>query len=188
MTTDSTSQQGAADRWALMIGRRRRSTPTASATQPHAPADGVVVVTSPATGTAIPLAEVPDQIFSVGMLGPGAAVHPSAGRITAPVDGELISVMPHAYGLRTDEGVELLVHIGLDTVELDGTHFTTAVAQGRRVARGDVIVDVDLAGIAAAGYDTCTVVLVTNPARFADVTAPEPRELTAADTLFTVVV
>ncbi len=178
-----------------IFGRRKDATPAASApaaatapAAPQVPAPGTVIpVGAPVSGTALPLAEVTDQVFSSGALGGGAAVRPSAGRVIAPVDGVLVSVMPHAYGLRGDCGVELLVHVGIDTVNLEGAHFTPAVTQGQRVARGDVLLEVDLGGVAAAGYDTTTVVLVTNSPTFAEVTAPVTGDVAAGGTLFTVV-
>lgn len=168
-----------------IFGRRKDAAPAA----PQAPAAGTTLpIGAPVPGTAVPLAEVADQVFSSGALGSGAAVRPSSGQVTAPVDGVVVSVMPHAYGLRADSGVELLVHVGIDTVNLDGAHFTPAVIQGQRVALGDVLLDVDLPGVEAAGYDTTTVVLVTNTPVFSQVTAAAAGLVEAGDPLFTVVV
>ncbi|WP_062378121.1 beta-glucoside-specific PTS transporter subunit IIABC [Demequina pelophila] len=123
---------------------------------------GPVTVAAPVAGTVIPLAEVNDKVFSSGALGQGAGVLPASGVITAPVAGELVTVMPHAYGIRTAAGVEVLVHVGIDTVKLDGKHFASKVAQGDTVVRGQQLAQVDLAAVKAAGFDTTTVVLVTN--------------------------
>ncbi|WP_062526854.1 beta-glucoside-specific PTS transporter subunit IIABC [Demequina rhizosphaerae] len=136
------------------------------ATEPEAEAPdaieaGDVVIASPVSGTVIPLAEVNDKVFSSGALGNGAGVLPTSGTITAPIDGELVSVMPHAYGIRTASGVEVLVHVGIDTVKLDGKHFAPKVAQGEQVAAGQVLAEVNLAAVTAAGYDTTTLVIVT---------------------------
>lgn len=121
----------------------------------------VLEVLAPVAGAAVPLTAVPDAVFSSGALGSGAAVVPSDGRVVAPVDAEVLSVLPHAYGLRTAEGVELLVHIGIDTVQMAGAGFAPAVAAGSSVRAGDLLAEVDLAAVRAAGHDTSTVVVVT---------------------------
>ena len=121
----------------------------------------LTVVAAPATGIAVALAETEDPVFSTGILGPGAAVRPTAGEVVSPVTGTVVSAMPHAYGLRADSGVEVLVHVGVDTVGLDGLHFTPHVAQGQRVAAGAPLVSVDLAAVAAAGYPTTVILVVT---------------------------
>ncbi|MCG7285863.1 beta-glucoside-specific PTS transporter subunit IIABC [Cellulomonas sp. ACRRI] len=121
----------------------------------------VLEVLAPVAGAAVPLTAVPDAVFSSGALGAGAAVVPSDGRVVAPVDAEVLSVLPHAYGLRTAEGVELLVHIGIDTVQMAGAGFAPAVAAGSSVRAGDLLAEVDLAAVRAAGHDTSTVVVVT---------------------------
>lgn len=121
-------------------------------------------ITSPAPGRRVPLEEVPDKVFSSGALGPGFAIQPSEGVFRAPFDATVI-VAPassHAIGLRSNNGIELLIHIGLGTVELNGRHFTRRVEMGQAVHRGDVLVEADLAAIAQAGYDTTTMVVVTN--------------------------
>ncbi|MCV2395738.1 beta-glucoside-specific PTS transporter subunit IIABC [Actinotalea sp. M2MS4P-6] len=125
-------------------------------------ASEAVAVTAPAIGTVVPLDAVPDKVFSSGAMGAGLAVVPAVGEAFAPVSGELVTVMPHAFGIRTDTGLEVLVHVGLDTVELKGRHFTAAVAQGARVRAGDLLTQFDLAAIEAAGYNPITVMIVTN--------------------------
>ena len=99
----------------------------------------------------------------------------------SPVDGRVVVTMKtgHAFGLKTDDGVEVLVHIGIDTVQMGGEGFTARVAKGDVVRRGDVLAEVDLAQVAAAGYDPTTVVLVTNTGQFAEVSASEPGDVTA---------
>ena len=125
-------------------------------------------VTAPLAGEAILLAEVKDAMFAGGMLGPGVGIVPSDGRVVAPFGGEVIVAFPtgHAYGLRSASGVEILIHVGMDTVQLDGKHFTAKVSVGQQVRRGDVLAEVDLAAVAAAGYDTTTAVVVTNAASY----------------------
>lgn len=120
-----------------------------------------VAVLAPAAGTVLPLDQVPDKVFSSGAIGQGLAVVPSEGRAYAPIAGKVVSAMPHAYGVQGDDGVEVLVHIGIDTVGLKGAGFTPRVAQGQQVGAGDVLADFDVEAIRAAGYDPITVLVVT---------------------------
>lgn len=115
-------------------------------------------------GTALPLASVSDPTFASGALGPGAAVEPTEGKLYAPADGKVTVAFPtgHAIGMRTEQGVELLMHIGFDTVELDGKFFTPKVEKGAIVKRGDVLVEFDMDAIAAAGYPLTTPLVITN--------------------------
>ena len=125
-------------------------------------------MTSPVQGTAMPLPEVEDQTFASGMLGPGAAVEPAAGPVVSPVDGEVIVAFPtgHAYGLRSASGIELLIHIGMDTVELGGRHFTAHVKAGDTVRRGQTLVEVDWQALVEEGYKTVTPIVVSNATAF----------------------
>ena len=121
-------------------------------------------VTAPIQGRAIPLSEVEDQTFASGMLGPGMAIAPAEGPVVSPVDGEVLVAFPtgHAYGLRSASGVELLIHVGMDTVQLEGKHFSPKVRAGDKVLRGMPLVDVDWAAVGAAGYQTVTPIVVSN--------------------------
>ncbi|WP_347345774.1 glucose PTS transporter subunit IIA [Microbacterium sp.] len=125
-----------------------------------------VTIAAPIAGTVVPLAETGEPVFSAGLIGPGVSIAPASGRVVAPADGTVVAVPPsaHAIGLRTDDGVELLIHVGIDTVKLNGTHFTPRVRQGQRVARGDLLLEFDAAAITAAGYSLITPVVVTNVA------------------------
>ncbi len=129
-------------------------------------------ILSPLTGKAIPLSEVEDGVFSEGMLGLGAAVEPTSGEVKAPCDGEITMVFDtkHAIGLATDDGVELLIHVGIDTVQLNGKCFDVKVKAGDKVKKGDLLSVVDLEGIKAAGYRTVTPVIVSNTEDYAEVT------------------
>lgn len=131
---------------------------------PERPAGEAFEVATPVEGRVVALTDVPDPVFASGTLGDGAAVAPTSGEVHAPIDGTVVSVLPHAYGLRSPEGVEVLVHIGIDTVRLGGEHFTPAVRQGDHVRLGDPLGEVDLAAVEAAGYDTTTMVIVLDPA------------------------
>lgn len=126
-------------------------------------------VLAPVSGTVVALADVPDKVFASGAVGEGAGLAPAEGKVRAPVEGTVVTAMPHAFGLRTDDGVEVLVHVGVDTVKLEGRHFRPAVAEGARVRPGDLLVEFDPDAVRAAGYDPVTVVLVTAKASYAEV-------------------
>ena len=121
-------------------------------------------------GTVVPLVDVKDPTFSSGALGSGIAVEPTEGKLYAPADGKITVAFPtgHAYGLRTEDGLDLLMHIGMDTVELDGKHFTPKVAKGDTVKRGDVIAEFDIPAIKAAGYPLATPLVITNSKKLAE--------------------
>ncbi|WP_062202169.1 beta-glucoside-specific PTS transporter subunit IIABC [Demequina salsinemoris] len=146
-----------------------------------------VEVGAPVEGTVIPLAEVADPAFASGALGHGAGIMPTSGTIVAPVDGEVITAMPHAYGIRTKGGLEVLVHIGIDTVKLEGKHFEPKVKQGDHVSRGDVLCEADIAALGAANFDTTTLVIVTNTKEGNHVTMSTDAKVGGADYLLTVV-
>lgn len=146
------------------------------------------LVAAPVSGMMVPLAEVGDQAFASGAMGAGVGIVPSDGRVRAPISGQLVVAMDsgHAYGIASDDGVEVLVHIGIDTVELDGRHFTKLAETGRRVTRGDSLATVDLDAVEADGYDTTTLVIVTNTAAPADVEPRPIHEVEAGDTILAI--
>lgn len=119
---------------------------------------------SPVVGSVIDLADVDDPVFSSGAMGPGFGVVPESGEIVSPISGTVVAAMGtgHAFGIKGDDGVEVLVHVGIDTVKLKGAPFSDAVAKGTRVRAGDHLVTADLEAISLAGYDTTTVVVITN--------------------------
>ena len=123
-----------------------------------------VEIGSHMVGSVVLLADVKDPTFSSGALGAGTAVEPTEGKLYAPADGKITVAFPtgHAYGLRTKDGLDLLMHIGMDTVELDGKHFEPKVAKGDTVKRGDVIAEFDIPAIKAAGYPLATPMVITN--------------------------
>ena len=117
------------------------------------------------SGDAVPLAEVPDEVFAQGMAGEGGAIVPTtSGEAVAPISGTLVKLFEggHAFGIASDDGVELIVHVGLDTIELRGTGFEKLATEGDRVEAGQPIVRFDLEEIRAGGYDPVTPVVVTN--------------------------
>ena len=127
---------------------------------------------SPIQGKLVPLSEVKDPAFASGAMGRGAAVSEPAGKVYSPVDGEVTVLFEtkHAIGLHGENGADILIHVGLDTVNLKGEHFTAHVAQGDKVKRGQLLLEFDVAAIVAAGYDVTTPVLVTNAADFGKIT------------------
>lgn len=145
------------------------------------------VIYSPLKGELVPLAEVNDPVFSSGMLGSGMAVKPSEGKLYAPADGTLITVSDtlHAVGMQADNGAELLMHMGIDTVELKGKYFKAYKKTGDRVKRGDLILEFDCAAIGKAGYDTITPILLSNSGQFGEIALAQPGKVNAGDKLIT---
>ena len=128
------------------------------------PEINAVELKSPITGQVVALSEVPDETFSAGILGLGAAIIPAEGKVYSPVDGEISSTVDsrHAVGIQADSGAEILIHIGLDTVQLQGEGFTYHIEEGQKVRTGDLLISCDLDFIKKKGYNTITPVLVSN--------------------------
>ena len=149
----------------------------------------VTEIASPLTGSAMALDAVPDPVFASGAMGGGAGVDPSGDVVvTAPADGTVVVAMGsgHAYGLSLDSGVEILIHVGLDTVNLEGKGFDVKVAKGARVRAGDVLVRVDRSVVEAAGYSLVTPVIVTNTAKFSSVELVAPGSVASGAPLLRV--
>ncbi|MCH4167822.1 MAG: PTS system trehalose-specific EIIBC component [Streptococcaceae bacterium] len=146
-----------------------------------------VEISAPLAGQVKPLSEAKDPVFSQGALGQGAVIEPKDGHLVAPFDGVVVSLFPskHAIGLVSDEGVELLIHIGLDTVELDGKYFTAKVEQGNRVVKGQDLIEFDVVAIQAAGYVTETPIVVTNTDKFQADLTQTAVEVAIGDALLT---
>ena len=146
-------------------------------------------LTSPMTGIVASLNEVQDEVFSQGLLGKGIAVEPSVGKVVAPADGVLTTLFPtkHAIGITTYDGVEVLIHIGMDTVQLDGKHFTAKATQGDQVKKGQVIVEFDMAAIKAEGYSLLTPIIITNTNDYTDIVETDLKNVTPEDTLINVI-
>lgn len=133
------------------------------------PAPQADTVYAPIEGKVVPLSEIPDPTFAEGIMGQGAAIIPADGKVYAPFEGSVVMVMPtkHAVCLQSEDGIEVLIHVGIDTVQMDGKGFTAHVAQGDHVQRGTLLLTADLAQITQAGYNTITPVIVTNSDDFA---------------------
>lgn len=123
-----------------------------------------ITIYSPINGSAVELEKVEDEVFSSGMLGQGIAIEPSQGRVVAPVAGTISMVFEtkHAIGITSDNGVEVLIHIGLDTVQLKGKYYTTHVNTGDYVKEGDLLVEFDSDKIKSEGYQVITAIIITN--------------------------
>lgn len=119
---------------------------------------------SPCTGKVHSLSESKDTVFSSGMLGAGCFISPESNYVYSPVSGTVLSVFPtkHAIGIKTESGIEIIVHMGIDTVELGGKYFEVVVSQGDRICKGDLLVTADFKAIKEAGYDTDVIIIVTN--------------------------
>ncbi|EMF0395531.1 PTS glucose transporter subunit IIA [Enterococcus hirae] len=144
---------------------------------------------SPLSGKVLPLSDVPDKVFSSGAMGKGLAIDPEKGELIAPADGEITTIFPtgHAVGLTTKDGIEILMHIGMDTVELEGQGFETFVKQGDQVKAGDLLVRFDIEAIKAAGYSMITPIVITNTEHFADVLELNQEELIASEDFLAIV-
>jgi PTS system beta-glucosides-specific IIC component len=138
------------------------------------------VVAAPVTGNVIALSDVKDEAFSSGAMGQGLGIEPTEGKVYAPIDGEITTFFPtgHAIGITSDNGIEILIHVGMDTVELNGKGFTPKKKQGDRVTKGELMLEFDMNLIKEAGYSTVTPMIITNSEDFADIIPAEPGSIT----------
>ncbi|MEV0095955.1 glucose PTS transporter subunit IIA [Streptomyces sp. NPDC050738] len=166
-----------------------------SATVKAAPAGTTATATgvglelaAPVAGRVVGLDEVGDPVFASRALGEGVGIEPADGHVVAPVDGELVTVVGtgHAFGIRTADGIEVLVHVGIDTVQMNGAGFDVRVESGRQVAAGDLLVEVDLDAVRAAGHPTVTLMTVTNTADLTSVVPHTGQDVAAGDPVVTV--
>lgn len=145
-------------------------------------------ISAPIQGKVIPLSKVEDQAFAGGDLGNGVAIIPSVGEIKAPFDGEITTLFPtlHAIGITGDNGIEMLIHIGFDTVKLNGKPFTAKVKQGDHVKKGDLLITFDIEKIKAAGCGITTPIIITNTANYLDVVPKDIEEAKFGDNIITI--
>ncbi len=141
------------------------------------------VVYSPLQGNAIALEEVKDETFASGVLGKGFAIVPEDGKVYAPFDGtlDLLYDTKHALGMTSNDGIEVLVHVGLNTVELNGEHYTAHAASGDTIKKGQLLLEFDMEAIKGAGYDMTTPVLITNSDQYAEVHVEKTGTINAAE-------
>ncbi|MCP3027132.1 beta-glucoside-specific PTS transporter subunit IIABC [Halobacillus sp. A5] len=147
------------------------------------------IVDAPFSGNVIQLSEVPDEVFSSGAMGKGVAIHPTDNKLYAPFDGTVVMIAPtkHAIGLRSESGVELLVHIGIDTVKLDGSPFTLHAEDGAAFKKGEILVEFDEEAIQSHGLETITPVIVTNAGAYEEIIIEDLKQSTFNQKLMTVV-
>lgn len=149
---------------------------------------GEISLATPVEGEVIPLSEMNDDVFAEELMGKGMAVIPTVGKVFAPFDCTVESLFKtnHAIGLKDENGVELLIHIGIDTVKLEGKYFNSHIKQGDVVKAGDLLIEFDKEAIKNAGYDITTAVIVTNTANYMDVLGTEKTYIKNEDTLIRV--
>lgn len=142
-----------------------------------------ITILSPLKGTAVPASEINDPTFSEQLLGKTMAIRPIGQRVVSPVSGTVNSVFDtgHALTLVSDDGVELIIHVGLDTVNLQGKHFTIHAKAGDKVAPGDLLVEFDKAEIEKAGYDVITPIIICNSAEFSEIDLLTGKEVKESD-------
>ena len=147
-----------------------------------------IEIMSPMTGKVLDIDKVPDEVFASGALGEGVAILPTDGRVVAPADGTIATLMDtkHAVALVTDSGCEILIHVGLDTVQMEGKPFEYHVTQGQKVRKGDLLLTADLKMITDAGYKIHTPVLVTNSDDYVSVKITETTNISTGDPLMTI--
>ena len=176
----------------LLYGKRFAKSTDSDETTPAVDTDTVPasavndgVIAAPVAGTLASLKSVNDQVFSSEMMGKGAAIIPTDGNVYAPVSGKITVAYPtmHAYGLQADDGAEVLIHLGIDTVKLNGEHFTTSVKQGDSVSAGTLLGTMDLSALQKAGYDTTVMVVVTNTGSYASVNRIDTQDVTKGDAI-----
>lgn len=146
-----------------------------------------ITLVSPLTGQVLPLSAVEDKAFSDGLLGKGVAIEPKVGQVCAPADGTIMTLFPtkHAIGIVTDTGAQVLIHLGLDTVRLDGEFFEAHIKQGDAVKQGDKLITFDIDAIKAAGYSLVTPIIITNTDDYLDVISLAKEQVETGDELLT---
>ncbi len=146
-----------------------------------------VVLSAPVKGKCIPISEVADPTFAEEILGKGMAIQPSDGKFYAPADGTISTLFPtgHAIGLTTTDGVEMLIHVGLDTVNLKGQFFNTKVEAEQTVKKGDLLLEADIDEISKAGYDTVTPVLICNSDAYSKIECKNEGTVNPGDDIIT---
>ena len=182
------------------VGNETEATPETSTPEPEADVSEISeeeeivemtgeIIASPMTGQVVPLEDVEDDVFSSKMMGDGVAILPTDGKVYAPVSGEITVTMDsnHAVGITSENGAELLIHVGLDTVEMNGEGFTSNIQKGDQVNVGDLLLEADLQTIKDHKYDPTTMVIVTNSADYADIKVTEEENIVQADELLELV-
>lgn len=150
------------------------------------PADDSVKILAPVSGELLQLSETSEPVFSSEMMGKGVAINPSSNVIVSPVDGTVSAVMPHAVGILTANGIEVLVHVGVDTVDMKGDGFENKVAQDTQVTAGTALISFSREKVAEAGHDDTVFVIITNTHECKEVAPVEDATVSAGDTVVSV--
>ncbi|MFK4901228.1 beta-glucoside-specific PTS transporter subunit IIABC [Lactococcus petauri] len=144
-------------------------------------------ITTPLEGKVLPLSEANDAAFAAGVMGKGAVIEPTLGEVYAPFDGQVMTVFPtkHAIGLISEQGTELLIHVGIDTVQLEGKYFESFVSQGQKIQKGELLLKFDMEDIEAAGFSTQVPIIITNSSDFSDIVITDKTVIHKAEELLT---
>ena len=153
-----------------------------------APLMNKITISSPLKGEVVPLTEVKDETFASEMMGKGIAINPTEGKVVSPINGtvQMIFKTKHAIGLKSEDGAEILIHIGMDTVQLDGKHFTAHVKDGDKVKVGDTLVEFDMDAIKKEGYELVTPVIITNTIDYLEIVPKEIKLVNAGEDIITI--
>ena len=153
-----------------------------------APLMNKIIIASPLNGEIVPLTDVKDETFASEMMGKGIAINPTEGKVVSPINGtvQMIFKTKHAIGLKSEDGAEILIHIGMDTVQLDGKHFTAHVKDGDRVKVGDTLVEFDMNAIKNEGYELITPVIITNTMEYLEIVPKDIKSVNTGETLITI--
>lgn len=153
-----------------------------------APLMNKITIASPLNGEIVPLTEVKDETFASEMMGKGVAINPTEGKVVSPINGtvQMIFKTKHAIGLKSEDGAEILIHIGMDTVQLDGKHFTAHVKDGDKVKVGDTLVEFDMDAIKKEGYELITPVIITNTIDYLEIVPKEIKSVNAGEDIITI--
>lgn len=145
-------------------------------------------ILSPIQGKLYPLSNTKDEAFASESLGKGALIQPSNGKVYAPFDGTIVTLFPtkHAIGIVSDDGIEMLIHFGIDTVNLNGQHFTAFIEQGMKVKQGDLLLEADIEKIKAAGYETQVPVIITNSFNYQNIELSSKEDVSYQDVILKV--
>lgn len=149
--------------------------------------DNSIRIGAPTEGKLVSIKEVSDPTFSEEVLGKGVAIIPADGKFYAPVDGTISTIFPtgHAAAITSSEGVEILIHIGLDTVKLEGKHFTIHAEEEQEIKKGELLLEADLDQIKTEGYDIITPVIICNSDEYSEIQMMEPGDVAQGDDILT---
>ena len=149
----------------------------------------IQTITSPISGQLVKLEDVNDETFSSESVGKGIAIVPNSGKVYAPVDGTITATFEtkHAIGMVSDTGIELLIHVGIDAISLEGECFKSYVEKGNNVKKGDLLLEFDLEGLKKSGVDPTTMIVVTNSNQYLEIIPTKEKKVSVKDNLLTII-